>query len=440
MRRLGGAIAAALALALLSTPATSATLAGTKCAPAGKQRVVNGATFVCKRVAGRLVWKRIPRKAAAPVPSPRASTPAAPPRVISADDPRISSTGVLAGPGRCRTTDRTPYGGGTSGFPRPAYALTGVGQYRILVLPFATADFQPGAREVAALEQAAKESAAFFQRVSFGQLTLTFEFLPERLWPRLPGKADDYSLISKKPQQNNTDMVTRIFADASAEIDFDAYHAVVLESAYWPQSGGGQGFPGVRFPAPTGTATGVNLHFGNAVHRSSVITHELGHSLFALEDLYIFLNPQRPSVPVPTPLYAWDIMSGDGAADRDFSAWNKYLIGWLPDDRVRCLQSPTVTTGHYLASSQSATTSPQMLAINLEPGVTLVVEARKQYAADARVRALVYLVDTRISHGDGPIRSEQELLAVGGTVVRDGYRIAVIDADANALLVEVSPA
>jgi hypothetical protein len=157
-----------------------------------------------------------------------------------------------------------------------------------------------------------------------------------------------------------------------------------------------------------------------------VTAHELGHSLFSLEDLYVFLNPTRPSVPDPQPAGNWDLMSSNA---EEFFGWNKLLNGWLDENNVRCLSSQISST-HYIEKIDSPSNKPKLILINLSQGVTLAIEARSG-------GALVYKIDTRIQHGDGPILAQKQLLASANQFTLDGWTIKVKDSDNKGLLVDV---
>lgn len=394
---------------------------------------MSGSTYVCALSKGKRVW--VKQRTSRPAPPVNVIPATVPPTDLSLDS-RITTTEGLLDLGHCRAPDMTPRPGDGQGFPRPANAMPPTGTVRILVLPFSTRDYEFSATDLGRLKSALAETRDFYRRVSDGRIELAFDYADSPQWVRLPGTADDYNLINKRPQQNNMVMVEEIFRLASASIDFDAYDSVILESTRWSSSGGGQGFSGERFPAPTGTAKRVNLHFGNAVQNVDTIRHELGHTLFGLEDLYVFLNDRRPSVPNPTPFYNWDIMSGSGPIEADFSGWNKFLIGWLNGDNVVCRSGEVAETTHHLVPPGSMA-KPRLLLVPVEPGVTLAIEARMANAYTTVPGALVYLVDSRIQHGDGPISSLRAPLNTGETATMSGYSIRLLDANATGILVHV---
>ena len=240
-------------------------------------------------------------------------------------------------------------------------------------------------------------------------------------------------MVPNKPQQNNEIIVNDTFLLADQQIDFSKYDSVVIESGYSQLTTIGQGFGGQIFNTKTGTVNGATLEVGQIVGQSKIIAHELGHSIFGLEDLYVFLNSQRPTVPDPTPAGRWDVMS-DASLQSEFFVWNKLLMGWIKDEEVRCIQNQSTST-HYLVDNTTSV-GTKLLLINLVPGVTIAMESRNNYSSGQGL--LVYKIDTNISHGDGPITAEKLLLRKGEKKSIDNWTIDVKDTSATGLIVNVS--
>ena len=147
----------------------------------------------------------------------------------------------------------------------------------------------------------------------------------------------------------------------------------------------------------------------------------------------MFLNPQRPSVPGgPNPAGSWDMMSN---SSRAFFGWSKFLNGWLDGVQVRCV-SNQIKTLHYVENLDTIGDRPKLLLINLQEGVTISVEVRQPYEL-AELGALIYKVDSRINHGDGPITAESSLLYQNNSKVFDGWRISALKSDGEGMLIEV---
>jgi M6 family metalloprotease-like protein len=403
--------------------ANAAVKQGAKCTKEGKTQVVKGKTFTCLKSGKKLSWVRNTSTDSTKKPS----------IVDLSRSASITPVSDLSPVETCKTIDLTSRGVGTNGFPRQANLANGKSELKILVLPIIFEEIPFTDIDLANLQKALKETSDFYSRTSFNRVKITFEIPAKNLWVRLKTTAKDYGILPNKPQQNNEIIVKDTFMLADKEIDFSKYDSVVIESGYTPLTSVGQGFGGQVFSTKTGNIIGATLEIGLAAGQAHIIAHELGHSLYGLEDLYVFLNSQRSSVPEPLPAGRWDVMS-DGRGLNDFFGWNKLLMGWMKDDEVRCVQNQTSST-HYLADNTSSVGS-KLLLINLAPGVTIAMESRLFYSKNQGL--LVYKIDTNTNHGDGPITAEKNTMDKGQKKTFDGWTIEVKDSSPTGLLVNVS--
>jgi M6 family metalloprotease-like protein len=331
----------------------------------------------------------------------------------------------------CKTSDITFRNNVSNGFPRPITARTGKIEVRVLFVPISFTDFPFTDLDLARNKSVTDRVRDFYTKTSYGNVTIKFEFLEKKYWVDMGRTAASYNLVENKPQQNNTKVVEDALSLVDAAINFDLYDGVVVESARFQSTGGGQGFPGQTFRTKTGQAKGVSFEFGTAVASFETLAHELGHSLFGLEDLYVFLNATRPSVPDPSPAGSWDMMSN---SSQEYFGWSKFLNDWFAPKQVRCLVNQSATT-HYLEDISIASEKPKLLLINLQAGVTIAVEVR---LASARLGLLVYKIDSRIAHGDGPITAQKQLLSIDNHISIDGWKILAKDSDSKGVLVEIT--
>jgi M6 family metalloprotease-like protein len=403
--------------------ANAAVKQGAKCTKAGKSETVKGKTFTCSKSGKKLSWVRN-------VSTDSKKTPSIVDLSRSASITPMSDLSPIE---TCKTIDLTTRGVGTNGFPRQANLANGKSELKILVLPIIFEEISFTDTDLANLQNALKQTSDFFARTSFNRVKITFEIPTKNLWVKLTTTAKDYGILPNKPQQNNEIIVKDTFMLADKEIDFSKYDSVVIESGYTPLTSVGQGFGGQVFSTKTGNIVGATLEIGRAAGQAHIIAHELGHSLYGLEDLYVFLNSQRPSVPEPKPAGRWDVMSDSSGLD-DFFGWNKLLMGWMKDDEVRCVQSENSST-HYLVDNRSSV-GTKLLLINLAPGVTIAMESRLFYSKNQGL--LVYKIDTNTNHGDGPITAEKNTMDKGQKKTFDGWTIEVKDSSPTGLLVNVT--
>ena len=343
--------------------------------------------------------------------------------------PSITNPAQLSPVEICKTADVSPRPDTSNGFPRPSTAMVGTVSARILLVPIVFSDLPYTDADHLRMKAATDFVTRIYEETSYGRVSLSYEFLPKQYWITMSKTAAQYRLPENIPQYNKTFLVEDAFALADAAINFGSYDGIALTTGYATRISGGQGFPGVSFQTKNGVAKGVSLELGNSSGNALVMAHELGHSLFGLEDLYVFLNPSRPSVPDPVPAGSWDMMSSLG---QEFFGWNKLLMGWLDTHHVRCI-SNQVSSSHFIQTIDKPGSKPKLVLINLSGGVTLAIEGR----VSGPTGVLVYKIDTRINHGDGPIIAQKSLLSVGQQLTLDGWTIKVAAVDTGGILIDV---
>ena len=343
--------------------------------------------------------------------------------------PSITNPSQLSPVELCKTSDVSFRPDTSNGFPRPSTAMVGTVSARILLVPIIFSDLPYTDADNERMKTATDYVARTYLETSYGRVSLTYEFLPKQYWVTMSKSAADYRLPENIPQYNKTFMVEDVFRLADASINFGLYDGVALTTGFSTRMSGGQGFPGVSFTTKNGIAKGVSLEIGSAAANAAVMAHELGHSLFGLEDLYVFLNPSRPSVPDPVPAGNWDMMSSLG---NEFFGWNKLLMGWLDSHHVRCI-SNQVSSSHFIETIDKPGSKPKLVLINLSNGVTLAIEGRTSPSKGV----LVYKIDTRINHGDGPIIAQKSLLSSGQQLTLDGWTVKVAAVDTSGILIDV---
>jgi hypothetical protein len=117
---------------------------------------------------------------------------------------------------------------------------------------------------------------------------------------------------------------------------------------------------------------------------------------------------------------------------QEFFGWNKLLMGWLDTHHVRCI-SNQVSSSHFIQTIDKPGSKPKLVLINLSGGVTLAIEGR----VSGPTGVLVYKIDTRINHGDGPISAQKSLLSAGQQLTLDGWTIKVVAVDTSGILIDV---
>ncbi len=445
-------LAFVLSISLITAPSFASVKAGAKCTKAGTTATAGGKKFTCIKSGTRLVWNKGVAIKAAPKPSqtPAVNLPQPPQKVevknLLSLDPRISQRSDLTAVDICRTPDQTPdmkpegVAEHRNGFPRPLTSLYGKKSGRILVIPMSFNDLpfraesnpsRPNTKsDLEALNEVIPNVKDAFKKASAGRFEIAIDVLPQSEWwvfnQNIP--------VVIGAQVNNFPKIMDLVVTQKSTFKFDVYDSYIFISGVGvpgqPGIGAGQAQFGEK------NKNGKNGSF-NAVLMTGIWTnsgiwvHELGHSLFAFEDLYLFdqtLDPGKSlGLEVPN---KWDLMANANLIE--LLGWNKLLMGWLEDSEVRCLTDQKSSI-HYL-TSQDTSKDSKLLTINLAPGVTLAAEARKATSTDSGL--LLSFINTNTNHGQGPVLTQRFLMTKGDSKSLLGWRISVLETDADGVLIE----
>jgi hypothetical protein len=424
--------------------------AGASCKGLDKKVDYKNKTYTCIKKGNKLVWsKGVAIKSATPAtspsPTPAASNPAIEAKVDSLSlDPRISKDALLSPASICKTIDKTPdYGpNGTftsrNGFPRPKEATYPSGKAKVLVIPFTYTTWpflsklpaitNRTVTDLEAIQKVNKEVEQLAKSLSAGKFEMEISILPESEWLIL----DPELGFDSTPMTDNFGPIKKMIQKNDGKIDFEKYDSYVFVSTL------GAPIPPV---AQATYSTEVKTSKGQANKlvlmtqgwaSSALYFHELGHSMFGLEDLYLFSENKAEWLPSElTPILAWDLMASSQI--EVLSNWNRLLMGWISDTEIRCLTDQGQST-HYL-SDFTKKGQPQLLLINLAPGVSLAAESRIWGETQ---RLLLYVIDTNLSHGQGPLRSLNTLLKAGESKELFDWKFNVLESSKDGLLLEVS--
>ena len=426
--------------------------AGAPCKKLNTKAVANSKTYTCIKKGSKLVWNSgVLKKSAAPSVVPSPATSASPnsesteaKQVDLSRDSRISSTTFLSPISICKTTDNTPdYGPGGSkifrnGFPRPKEAVYQSNKLKILVIPFHieewsfTTSLAKNSNQIISdyelLKNAIKELESFYKEISAGKFEAEFTILPENEWWKLESGAGFISGLFV----DNFGPIRELIKKNDGKIDFEKYDSYAFVSSLQAR------VPAVAQAAYTtdvktskGQANKLVLMNGGWKN-PPLFFHELGHSLYGLEDLY--LQNEVAAEWLPTDMKGvmpWDLMAN--SENSALSNWNRLLMGWLDDSDIRCITDQEKTT-HYLSYFTNKN-QPKLLLINLAPGVTLAAETRN---TGTNQGLLLYVIDTNLAHGEIPLRALNYLMKSGESKEIFDWKFSVLDSNKDGLLVEVT--
>jgi M6 family metalloprotease-like protein len=319
-------------------------------------------------------------------------------------------------------------------------SLYGKKSARLLVIPMSFNDLafravrdpnRPTAKsDLEALEEVIPYVKDSFKKASAGRFAVEIDVLPQSEW----WVFNQNNPVVIGPLINNFPKIMDLVTTQKSTFKFDVYDSYIFISGVGvpgqPGIGAGQAFFGEK------NKNGKDGSF-NAVLMTGIWTnsgiwlHELGHSLFAFEDLYLFdqtLDPGKGlGLEFPN---KWDLMANANLIE--LLGWNKLLMGWLEDSEVRCL-SDQKTSIHYLTSDNAGKES-KLLTINLAPGVTLAAESRKASSSESGL--LLSFINTNTNHGQGPVLAQRFLMTKGDSKSLLGWRISVLESDTDGVLIE----
>ena len=455
MRRKGLLAITVVLLLSLVTPLQAATpKAGAKCTKVGTTVTAAGKKFTCVKSGTKLVWNKGVADKAAPKPTPAPTPSVVPPqpaqkveaKISFALDSRITQRADLTVVDVCRTPDQTPdmkpegIVVHRNGFPRPKNSLYGKKSARILVVPMSFNDLpfraetnpsRPTVKsDLDVLKEVIPNVKDAFRKASAGRFELEIDVLPQSEW----WVFNQNNPVVIGPQINNFPKIMDLVETQKSTFKFDVYDSYIFITGVGvpgqPGIGAGQAQFGEK--NKNGKDGSLNAVLMTGIWTNSGIwVHELGHSLFAFEDLYLFdqtLDPGRGlGLEVPN---KWDLMAN--AELIELLGWNKLLMGWMEDTEVRCLTDQKASI-HYL-TSDNASKESKLLTINLAPGVTLAAEARKASSSESGL--LLSFINTNTNHGQGPVLAQRFLMTKGDSKSLLGWRISLLDSDADGVLIE----
>ena len=447
------ALAIVVLLSLSSPVYAVAPKAGSKCTKAGQTSTSAGIKYTCVKSGKKLVWnKGVALKKSEPAPAPSAETKVEIKNLL-ASDPRITLISALTALDTCKTEDKTPdyLAGGVlrhrNGFPRPPEAITGKKTAKILVIPIGFKDIpfysekiqrgQAFTSDLDILKETVPYVKDAFKKISGGRFEMTIDVLPQSEWWLL----DINNPLSGVWGSDNISRISEIISKYKGDFKFDDYDSFVFLTGNGSGTqvsqglGTAQGDIGIKVKnSKTGSMNA--MYIAGGLGNTTLWVHELGHSLFALEDLYRFSeansgptsSSQGSDLDVPL---RWDLMASSSRG-LGLLEWNRLLMGWLYENEVRCLSDQKSST-HYLTDADT-TTDPKLLTINLSPGVTLAAEVRPGSGTEKGL--LLYLVNTYSNAGDGVILTQKSLITKGQSKSMLGWQFTVIDSNDDGVLFE----
>ena len=375
---------------------------------------------------------------------------------VTVDLPQSTAVNKYVPTTQCQLLDQTGNTQMQVGFPKAPGRLPSFGTIKALIVPVDFADVvgqRPPAEEFTPMTDGQND---FYYKMSGNKVKFEYQVLKN--WVRMPVS----STFHKMGTWNQGDPYSywkMALETADPLVDYSQFDVVYVLSPReipWASIAYGPAGPlnSAGISTDDGPVTNITLSGADAwqnVSRGTPwrwISHETGH-LFGLHDLYV--NPGDA-------VYGtWDLMSNNWAVGAiEINAWNRYLLGWLTDSQINCLNTTEITsTGvtQLLNPIERVNDLTKAVVVRLSSTKILVIESRRNEGFDVltalREGTLVYTVDMTIPSikggwkvqrrpGSTDLEFTDAALRVGDVITVEGLRIEVISRDQNGDTVTIT--
>lgn len=400
------AIVLALSLSGIAPAAYSATpKIGQACSKTGQRIVVAKMPLICKtatsaqkkKIKSSLVWA----KYVAPKPI----------QVLGPKSP-LSPSPSFASVDACRVQDNSQ-SFTKAGFPQHAQ-MKRTGSKLVVQLVYV--DFA----DVVATGKPSDDKAFWTDEVSkfLGDMSngvVNFEWRTTDGYSRMSKKLADYrvtrtaggdtvqlvqeaiTLVDRQIDFNGVDFVVAVLPPSTPRELSDVSPALMLSSSDPFKTSEGRVY--------RATLVGGDMRFPEG---HLLLSHEIGH-LLGLHDYYWYgWRPGMVNEDQFKFMGNFDNMNFAPGKSREWTAWSRWIIDFLPDSKVLCARDGVEASAQLDAVSKAGS-GPQLLVIRTSPTEAIAVESRRNTRHDSKASTLsngllVYKIDTRIFSGQGPLR------------------------------------
>jgi len=341
----------------------------------------------------------------------------------------------------CRIPN-TFYSNVRSGFPLNELRVSTLGSVRAKVVYLDFLDYRQNPNGPSLNEQFAslgEQVNSYIEAVSYGRMNYEWDIHPEPLL--MPKNVGEYNLTRSGDRDGyfpTLEIVYEMLDLYRDEIDFTDVEVIVVMfnqsipfhlADVSPAHPVGENRPFITNQGNIYNAVTIGSDWPD--HKWQVIVHELAHTM-GLIDLYDY-GPQDEWIDHHRHVGGFDIM-GAYQDNLEFLGWNRYLMGWVEDEKIYCLDSPKEPISLRLQTigKPSIDSGKQMVIIPLDTYKVLVIEAKEQnpfcLSCDG---LLVYTVDTTIANGRGsikviPVERSSDIFK-NDAMIRVGESIAIND-------------
>ncbi len=368
---------------------------------------------------------------------------------------KLATTPTFSQRTSCQLLDQTKEKTLQVGFPKATGRLPSNGVIRALVIPVDFADVQGNGNPENVFAEMTDGMNDFYYHVSANRVK--FEFTTLRSWVRMPVSSSYHGLMTWS-QGDASGYWKLALKTADPLVDFSLFDVVyVLSPKEIPKSSIAYGPAGPMAQnngllTNDGPVMNISLSGADAWQVGSGspwkwISHETGH-LFGLHDLYT----------TTTLTYGqWDLMSDNWSRGAiELNSWNRYLLDWLSDSQVVCLDASNITAAGsevLIDPIERNNSLAKSVVIKISNSKILVLESRRNEGFDvissSNEGVLIYTVDMKIESIKGGWNTQRRpgsvaanfvdaALRTGEKIVTNGVTIEVLSRDANGDRVKIS--
>ena len=421
-----------------STAVVSAATAGGKCSKVGQTQKTKGVIYICKKTGTKLVWaKSTAGKGASTGPVITAPS-------TSSSTTAPATTGNSASTAACKLPVADGRGDvSIGGWPRitERSKTNGTVNATVIMVDFSDA---PATMTPQAAFAKISGATATFSEVSYGQLNYAFN--PQYKWYRMSKPSTQYAPLTQSFNTHRA-YIAEAAALADSEVDFSSTDSIVILSN--PDARGlgmaGPAFAAIRGNGLTldgkyisnGTTSAYDLNYWKSIWLNHEITHTMG-----LVDVYAATRENAANnydghrYVGEFSYMGFSSFEGNAPGLFAFERWN---LGWLDDSQIVCSSAKEIS--QLITPVQSAG-GIKAVIVPLSRTKALVVESRRAIGLDSKIAktgALVYIVDSSVQSGYGPVkiypssvstdpRYLQAPRAVGESVTVEGITVSVTSA------------
>jgi len=419
-----------------STAVVNAATTGGKCSKVGQTQKTKGVIYICKKTGTKLVWA----KSTAGKGASTGTVTTAPSTSSSTTAPALSNTPTAA----CKLPVADGRGDvSIGGWPRitERSKTTGTVNATVIMVDFSDA---PATMTPQAAFAKISGATATFSEVSYGQLNYAFN--PQYKWYRMSKPATQYAPLTQSFVTHRA-YIAEAAALADSEVDFSSTDSIVILSN--PDARGlgmaGPAFSAIRGNGITldgkyisnGTTSAYDLNYWKSIWLNHEITHTMG-----LADVYAATRENSANnydghrYVGEFSYMGFSSFEGNAPGLFAFERWN---LGWIDDAQIVCSSAKEIS--QLITPVQSAGGIKAVIE-PLSRTKALVVESRRAIGLDSKIAktgALVYIVDSSVQSGYGPVkiypssvltdpRYLQAPRAVGESVTVEGITVSVTSA------------